>query len=84
MWVNPRTAELFSGDNPLNPIGERWLGLQGMDEHTKDLFGLGIHGTIEPKSIGTNASMGCVRMLEGDVEKVYEMLLEGISTVEIR
>ena len=84
MWVNPRTAELFSSDNPLNPIGERWIGLQGMDEHTKDLFGLGIHGTIEPKSIGTNASMGCVRMLEGDVEIVYEMLLEGISTVEIR
>jgi hypothetical protein len=84
MWVNPRTAELFSSDNPLNPIGERWIGLQGMDERTKDLTGLGVHGTIEPKSIGTNASMGCVRMLEGDVEEVFEMLLEGVSTVEIR
>jgi hypothetical protein len=83
MWVNPRTAEIFSSDNPLNPIGERWIGLQGMDERTKDLSGLGIHGTIEPQSIGTNASMGCVRMLEGDVEEVYEMLLEGVSTVEI-
>ncbi len=84
MWVNPRTAEVFSSDNPLNPIGERWIGLQGMDERTKDLSGLGIHGTIEPASIGTNASMGCVRMLTGDVEEVYEMLLEGVSTVEIR
>ena len=84
MWVNPRTAEIFSSDNPLNPIGERWIGLQGMEERTKDLSGLGIHGTIEPGSIGTNASMGCVRMLEGDVKEVYEMLLEGVSTVEIR
>ena len=84
MWVNPRTAEIFSSNNPLNPIGEHWIGLQGMDERTKDLSGLGIHGTIEPESIGTNASMGCVRMLEGDVEDVFEMLLEGVSTVEIR
>jgi hypothetical protein len=84
MWVNPRTAEIFSSDNPLNPIGERWIGLQGMEERTKDLSGLGIHGTIEPESIGTNASMGCVRMLGSDVEIVYEMLLEGVSTVEIR
>lgn len=84
MWVNPRTAEIFSSDNPLNPIGERWIGLQGMDERTKDLSGLGIHGTIEPESIGTNASMGCVRMLSDDVGEVYEMLLEGVSTVEIR
>ena len=84
MWVNPRTAEIFSSDNPLNPIGERWIGLKGMEERTKDLSGLGIHGTIEPQSIGKNASMGCVRMLGSEVEIVYEMLLEGVSTVEIR
>ena len=82
-WVNPRTREYFSADNEKNPIGERWIGLKGMEERTMDLTGLGIHGTIEPESIGTNASMGCVRMHEGDVAIVYEMLLEGVSTVEI-
>jgi len=66
-----------------NPIGERWIGLRGIDERNKDLSGLGIHGTIEPKSIGKNVSMGCVRMLSSDVEEVYEMLLEGVSTVAI-
>jgi len=82
-WVNPRTGVFFSSDNMKNPIGERWIGLQGIDERTKHLSGLGIHGTIEPKSIGKNVSMGCVRMLSSDVEEVYEMLLEGVSTVAI-
>jgi nucleoid-associated protein YgaU len=83
-WTNPRTREPFSADNQLNPIGERWIGLQGIDESTKDLSGLGIHGTIEPESIGKDASMGCIRMHADDVSQVYEMLVEGVSTVEIR
>ena len=83
-WVNPRTREFFSADNESNPIGERWIGLRGIEERTKDLSGLGIHGTIDPQSIGTNSSMGCVRMHSNDVAEVYEMLLEGVSTVDIR
>ncbi len=83
-WVNPRTREFYSADNPLNPIGERWIGLEGIEERTKDLSGLGIHGTIEPETIGTQASMGCIRMGSDDVAQVYEMLAEGVSTVVIR
>lgn len=83
-WVNPRTGERFAKDDPKNPIGERWIGLDGADQNTEVLAGYGIHGTIEPQSIGTDASMGCIRMLPGDVEIVYEMLVEHDSTVEIR
>ncbi len=82
-WVNPRTREFFSADNPMNPIGERWIGLEGIEERTKDLTGLGIHGTIEPETIGTQSSMGCIRMESNAVAQVYEMLAEGVSTVEI-
>lgn len=82
-WVNPRTGERFDADNPENPIGERWLGFDGIDDKTKTLSGYGLHGTIEPQSIGKDASMGCVRMLPDDIEVVYEMLAEGRSTVEI-
>ena len=82
-WVNPRTREFFSADNPMNPIGERWIGLEGVEEHTMDLSGLGIHGTIEPGTIGTQSSMGCIRMGSSDITQVYEMLAEGVSTVEI-
>lgn len=82
-WVNPRTGERFSPDNPDNPIGERWIGLEGTDDTTTQIQGIGIHGTIEPESIGTEASMGCVRLEAEDVEIVYETLVEGVSRIEI-
>ncbi|MEO7369038.1 MAG: L,D-transpeptidase, partial [Gemmatimonadaceae bacterium] len=39
--------------------------------------GYGIHGTNEPASIGRAASHGCVRMLNEDVEKLYDMVPVG-------
>lgn len=83
-WVNPRTGEKFHADDPKNPIGEFWLGLTGVESSTEVLSGYGIHGTIEPDSIGKDASMGCVRLLADDIAMVYEMLSEQYSTVEIR
>ena len=83
-WVNPRTGEKFDADDPQNPIGERWIGLDGTDKTTELLSGYGIHGTVEPASIGSEKSMGCVRLVDRDVELVYELLFEGASTVEIR
>lgn len=82
-WVNPRTGDRFEADDPENPIGERWIGLEGVGS-AASFLGYGIHGTIDPDSIGRSRSMGCVRMRDGDVEVVYEMLIEGISEVEIR
>lgn len=82
-WRNPRTGEFYKPDDPANPIGEYWLALEGADAQTADLNGYGIHGTVEPESIGQQASMGCVRMRDADIELVYEMLVEGESTVQI-
>ena len=82
-WVNPRTGEKFDKDDPKNPIGERWIGLVGMDEKTKTFTGYGIHGTVAPDSIGKEMSMGCVRMNSEDVEVVYEMLMGRSSVVKI-
>ena len=82
-WVNPRTGEVFGADDPMNPIGERWIGLEGDDPNTEVLSGYGIHGTIEPESIGEEASMGCIRLLSDDVALVYEMLVPRRSTVRI-
>lgn len=81
-WVNPRTGETFDKEDPKNPIGERWVGLDGIGEDALKT-GYGIHGTIEPDSIGAQKSMGCVRMLDEDVNLVYELLVEGISRVRI-
>lgn len=82
-WVNPRTGEVFEKDDPKNPIGERWIGLEGVDESTRKFTGYGIHGTVDPDSIGQQKSMGCVRLNAADVEMVYEMLIDRLSTVKI-
>lgn len=83
-WTNPRTGEVFYADDPRNPIGERWIGLRGIDASTKTMQGYGIHGTIEPESIGQQASMGCIRMRPDDVALVYDMLEQEQSTVVVQ
>jgi lipoprotein-anchoring transpeptidase ErfK/SrfK len=49
-------------------FGSRWLGLNVP-------WGIfGIHGTNKPSSIGTNASHGCIRMFNRDVERLYPII----------
>lgn len=82
-WVNPRNArERYEPNDPKNPIGEYWLGLDGLGE-SRNVTGYGIHGTIDPSSVGKNMSMGCVRLRDEDIEVVFELLAERISLVEI-
>ncbi|SFT18835.1 Lipoprotein-anchoring transpeptidase ErfK/SrfK [Paenibacillus sp. BC26] len=61
-------AKEIPGGDPKNPLGSRWLGLSVPNtQGTK----YGIHGTNAPSSIGTNASAGCIRMLNKDVEWLF-------------
>ena len=57
-------------DDPQNPLGERWIDIGNS---------FGIHGTIEPDSIGKSESAGCVRMRNEDVAEVYDLLTVGSS-----
>lgn len=52
-----------------NPLGTRWIGLSAK--------GYGIHGTNNPASIGHNASHGCIRMRNQDVEELFGMVAVG-------
>lgn len=83
-WVNPRDSrERYDPNDPDNPIGEYWIGLDGIGEHASKT-GYGIHGTVEKESIGQNMSMGCVRLADDDIALVYELLGMHVSRVEIR
>lgn len=64
----------FSADDPQNPVGEYWIELGQ---------GVGIHGTIDPDSIGSPTTDGGVRLNAADIEHVYDMLSIG-SPVMIR
>lgn len=83
-WRNPRTNEYFSAGDPKNPIGEFWIPLQGADDQTRGLNRYGVHGTIDPESIGKQASMGCVRLRPKDIQRVYNLLTENLSRVTIQ
>jgi len=83
-WTDPATGRRYLADDPDNPIGERWIGLRGIDGESLGRVGFGIHGTIDPESIGENMSMGCIRMLPEDVAFVYDLLVEGQSQIVIQ
>lgn len=65
-------GRVIAGDDPANPLGERWIDLGES---------YGIHGTIEPESIGRAASRGCIRLGEQDVIEVYDFLVNGSEVV---
>ncbi|MBL9031069.1 MAG: L,D-transpeptidase family protein [Phycisphaerae bacterium] len=81
-WVNPRTGERFDSSDPKNPIGEHWIGLEGLGDASA-FVGYGVHGTIDPGSIGRQMSMGCVRLSADDIALLYELLGERVSLVRI-
>lgn len=70
-------------DDPNNPLGKRWIGLEGVEGDAVGHDGYGIHGTIEPESIGKAVSLGCIRMHSEDVAFLYMLLAPGRSTVTI-
>lgn len=72
---------VIQANDPANPLGERWLELVGVSGQAVGKESYGIHGTIDPASIGKKMSMGCVRLLNEDVNLVYDMLIKEKSTV---
>ena len=82
-WINLRDRTRYLANDPTNPIGEHWVGLEGAEERTRTFTGYGIHGTVDPASVGKQQSMGCVRLLAPDVAIVYEILAERVSMVWI-
>lgn len=82
-WSDPETGKLLHYGDPGYALGSRWIALEGMKGDAKGRTGFGIHGTIEPETIGTKSSKGCIRLHNGDVIKVYNLLSPVHSLVRI-
>jgi len=54
---------------PGNPLGRYWLGLS--------LEHYGLHGTNDPTSIGHAVSLGCIRLINRDVEELAGLVEVG-------
>lgn len=70
-WTH--NGKVIPASSPENILGTRWLGF--------DVPGYGIHGTTQPESIGQQATAGCVRMLNTDVEELYDLLPLGTEII---
>jgi lipoprotein-anchoring transpeptidase ErfK/SrfK len=73
---NPKLPDVIPGGAPHNPMGVRALTLD-RDEYA-------IHGTNRPKTIGTFASYGCIRMLNQDILDLYERVRVGTRVLVTR
>ncbi|WP_232058206.1 L,D-transpeptidase [Cohnella abietis] len=72
----PYYKEKIKGGDPKNPLGDRWLGLE-VKIGKKVSYSYAIHGNANPKSIGTYASLGCIRMYNKEVQWLYDKIKVG-------
>jgi lipoprotein-anchoring transpeptidase ErfK/SrfK len=79
-YYDPKNFEVDSVDEeltlppgPNNPIGTTWIDLS---EPT-----YGIHGAAEPADIDKEASHGCVRLTNWDVEELAELVDPGVEVI---
>ncbi|MHC4148015.1 MAG: L,D-transpeptidase family protein [Planctomycetota bacterium] len=82
-WTDPISGKTYEAEDPDYPLGSRWIGLEGIKGEAVGRDGFALHGTKEPEEIGTAGSQGCIRLLNGDVILVYNLLVPGHSQVEI-
>ena len=73
-WYSPDEPEPIPPNDPRNQLGTRWIGFENAETIGR---GFGVHGTIEPESIGQAKSNGCIRMYNEDVEELFDLLLIG-------
>lgn len=71
---NPAIPEIIPSGAPNNPMGARVIGLGPGGEYA-------IHGTNNPRSVGTAASYGCFRMHNQDVIDLYARVRMGTPVV---
>lgn len=82
-WRDPDSGIVYQPEDPDYPLGSRWIALDGLSGEAQGRNGFGIHGTKEPEQIGKAGSRGCIRMYNGEVIKVYNMLIPALSRVEV-
>jgi lipoprotein-anchoring transpeptidase ErfK/SrfK len=77
-WTDPDTRQVFPHGDPGNVLGGFWIALDppGLGGRT----GIGFHGyTGAPAAdwLEREASHGCVRMLQDDIARLYDVALSG-------
>ena len=83
VWKDPDTGRLYHPTDPDYPLGSRWIKLKGIKGEAVGQTGIAFHGTKDPNLIGKAGSRGCIRLHNGDAILIYNLLMPGVSRVEI-
>lgn len=78
-WTRPSDNKKIEYGDPENVLGSRWMAIKS--EAHPELTGFGIHGTWERDSIGKQSSAGCIRMLNEDVEELFDLVPRKTSVI---
>jgi len=76
VWPDGRTVHPYK-DDKTNPMGEVFLALNLKIRGRS----IGIHGTCDPKCIGTLVSSGCVRLRNEDARELMRLVRVGTNVV---
>jgi len=83
VWTDPVSGKTYHPEDPDYPLGSRWVGLEGLEGAAVGKKGFAIHGTKSPEQIGTPGSQGCIRLHNGDAILVYNLMMPGVSLVDV-
>ncbi len=67
-WSDPKSGRRYGPGEAGNELGCRWMEFSGS---------LGIHEAIDPATIGTYSSNGCVGLVREDVIELYDLVNVG-------
>lgn len=68
-WYSPVDGNVYPYGHPKNILGKYFVKF-AHDAHP----GFGAHGTPMPETIGTMSSLGCIRMLDPDIEEFFTII----------
>jgi len=71
-WTRFTDGKQIEYGDPENVLGTRWMKI--VSEEHPEITGFGIHGTWQRDSIGQQSSAGCIRMLNEDVEELFDLV----------
>jgi len=82
-WTDPDTGRTYRSSDSDYPLGSRWIALEGIEGDAKGRTGFALHGTKDPETIGMQSSRGCIRLHNGDVIEVYNLMEPGHSAIVV-
>jgi len=65
-WTNPRDGSRYGSGEKGNELGTRWMGFEGRS--------LGLHEAVNPDTIGTYSSFGCIGLIRADIEEIFNLV----------